>query len=514
MAKTRRVFQILFLIFFIFLFIRARYPYEVGLGSDIFLRFSPLTPLFDLVSNLQLSSFLWPALIILGLTPFLGRFFCGWICPLGTTLDITSKMVKSPDNRESVDASKWRQVKFGLLLGLIILGIFSIPVWGIFDPLSIMNRALTVVLYPLSTLLTENTLRGLSRISFLEGPVFAVYDWFKMVLMPEEQARLQQVAWIALFFGGILALELVTRRFWCRNICPAGALLGFLSQFRFYERLVGDACPQCGKCQRECKMDAIPRDDARETSKVECIECFNCGETCPPKIQAITYGWRWKPYRSLVDFHRRGFLNATVGSFAAIGLVGIGIKNRKDTAELIRPPGSRPENEFLDRCIRCMECVRICGSNGRCLQPGAIQGDIQNLWTPVAVMRTGYCEYNCNLCGEVCPTEAILPLPLEAKQQTSMGLAYFSKDLCIPYARNEDCIVCEEHCPTVEKAIQFDEQEYVAPDGTRRMVKYPYVVRDRCIGCGICEFKCPLPGDPGIFVTSENEDRPDQLPVS
>ena len=123
-------------------------------------------------------------------------------------------------------------------------------------------------------------------------------------------------------------------------------------------------------------------------------------------------------------------------------------------------------------------------------------------------MREGYCEYNCNLCGEVCPTEAILPLPIEQKKKTPMGLAYFDKNLCIPFAQNKDCIVCEEHCPTPDKAIKFEIKDVIQANGSIKKVKYPYVIRELCIGCGICEHKCPLPGEPGIFVTTENEIRP------
>lgn len=174
---------------------------------------------------------------------------------------------------------------------------------------------------------------------------------------------------------------------------------------------------------------------------------------------------------------------------------------------MIRPPGSLPEDEFLNRCIRCLECVRICASNGGCLQPDSIHNNVLELWTPVAIMRQGYCEYNCNLCGQVCPTEAILPLPLEQKKHTPMGLAYFDKNLCIPYAQNKDCIVCEEHCPTPDKAIKFEIKEVLLADGSIKMVKYPFVIKELCIGCGICEDKCPLPGAPGIFVNTDNEKR-------
>jgi len=90
-----------------------------------------------------------------------------------------------------------------------------------------------------------------------------------------------------------------------------------------------------------------------------------------------------------------------------------------------------------------------------------------------------------------------------------MGLAYFDKNLCIPFAQNKDCIVCEEHCPTPEKAIKFDIKEVLLADGTLHNVKYPFVVRELCIGCGICETKCPVPGAPGIFVTTENQQRPE-----
>ena len=177
-------------------------------------------------------------------------------------------------------------------------------IWGYFDPLSIFNRALTTFVYPLFTIITEQSLLFMSNISFIETPALWVYDMFKSILMPEEQAFINQIFWIAIFFGIILGLEKLSRRFWCRYICPAGALLGFLSQFRFYERIVGEACPVCNKCQTECKMNAIPEGNIAFTDKIECIECFNCGAVCPPKAKSITYRWRWKPYHNTVDFDR------------------------------------------------------------------------------------------------------------------------------------------------------------------------------------------------------------------
>ena len=517
MAKTRRIFQIIFLLFFVLLFLKARYPYDDSLSSDLFLRFSPLTPVFYFIDTLELRWIFWPALIILFITPFLGRFFCGWICPLGTSIDAAGKLVKSPSNKISGKYHSLRYLKFAILAGAGILALFSVNLWSYLDPLSIFNRALTVTVYPLFTVITEQSLLFLSNIPWLEEPVYFAYDHFKELLMPEDQALVNQIFWITLLFVIILGLERLSRRFWCRYICPAGALLGFLSQFRFYERIVGEACPVCNKCQTECKMNAIPEGDVSFTDKIECIECFNCGDVCPPKAKSITYRWRWKPYHSKVDFTRRQFVVTSGISLFSLGMLSVGLKNKDAHQKRIRPPGALEENEFLDRCIRCLECVRICQSNGRCLQPDGIHGSLLELWVPVALMRDGYCEYNCNLCGQVCPTEAILPLTLAEKQKTPMGLAYFDKNICIPFAENRDCIVCEEHCPTPDKAIKFELKLVTLPDGSSKVVKQPYVIRDLCIGCGICETKCPLPGNSGIFVTIENQKRglgePDQEEV-
>lgn len=506
-AKIRRVVQVLFLLLFLGLFLIARYPYTGAVEADLFLRFSPLIPLFDAIEHFRISWVFWPALIILALTPFLGRFFCGWICPLGTTIDVASKVVGSPGNRA---ASRWdnlRFLKFAILLGTFILALFSVHVWGYVDPLSLFNRALTVVLYPLATLLVDRTLVGMAAIPALEDAAYFLHDPFKAYIMPESQAHHQELFLIALMIAAILGLEKLSRRFWCRNLCPAGAWLGFLSQFRLFERIVGEACPVCNKCQTECKMNAIPGGNVHQTSKVECIDCFNCGAVCPPKVKAITYRWRWKPYHTPVDMSRRQVIRTSAVSIAALGLLDLGLANKDNRNRQIRPPGALPEDAFADRCIRCLECVRICRSNGGCLQPDAVHSRLEELWLPVAVMREGYCEYNCNLCGEVCPTDAILPMSLQEKQHTPIGLAHFEKNLCIPFARNSDCIVCEEHCPTPDKAIKFEDREVLTPSGERKVVKYPYVIKELCIGCGICETKCPLPGEAGIYVTTANERR-------
>ena len=166
------------------------------------------------------------------------------------------------------------------------------------------------------------------------------------------------------------------------------------------------------------------------------------------------------------------------------------------------------EEEFLSRCIRCGECIRVCSTSGGCLQPGITGMGIAGLMTPRADYHLGYCEYECNLCGQICPTEAIQKLKLKEKKRYKMGTAIIQKDRCIPYRLNDNCIVCEEHCPIPEKAIKLDEKKIFSSFyNSEIIVKYPYAIPELCIGCGICENKCPVEGEPGIIVIKEGEER-------
>ncbi len=513
LTKVRRGSQISFFLFFLLLFFQAQHLYTTGLPNDLFLRFSPLVPLFDFIDSINLSLLFWPALVILLLTPFLGRFFCGWICPLGTTLDATSKVVRSPENTGSASRRSWRLVKYGLLLSLIILGVTSIHVWGLFDPLAIFYRALTVIINPIITFLTD-TFQGLTGgESALSVPESTPFSGSGGLHLPDPQPHLHQILWIGLFFVTILGLEKISRRFWCRNLCPAGALLGFFSQFRFLERIVSKSCPECGKCSTTCKMNAIPGGDVYRTDKMECVECFACADTCPTKVKAIAYGWQPKPSRTAFDFSRRQFIATSFGSLATLGLLSIGIRRADAAQQPIRPPGALPESDFLDKCIRCEACVKVCQTSGACLQPDVLKSSLTGLWAPIAHMRGGYCDPSCNLCGQVCPTEAIQPFTDWQRQVGRIGEASVVEDRCIPFVSGDECTVCAEVCPVRRGAIRLQQRNVTLANGSTTRVRVPRVDGGHCIGCGVCEYSCPVPGEAGIIISArrvQNEFRPEE----
>ena len=173
--------------------------------------------------------------------------------------------------------------------------------------------------------------------------------------------------------------------------------------------------------------------------------------------------------------------------------------------ELVRPPGALGEEDFLSKCIRCGECMKVCPTNG--IHPAALEAGLEGMWSPVMKMTIGYCEYECTLCTQVCPTGAIRPLTVDEKQKIKIGLAYIDRNRCLPYASARTCIVCEEHCPTPKKAIWFEEAQVTTDRGEKVTVKQPRVNLELCIGCGICTNKCVIKGQPAILVSSVGESR-------
>jgi polyferredoxin/Fe-S-cluster-containing dehydrogenase component len=496
----RRISQVAFLLIFLGLFLTARDPLQKVLPPDLLLRLDPLAGLLASVSDRAVMSLFWPALLILALAFILGRSFCGWACPLGTTLDIWNRIVPAGRRQGSPG---W---KYALLVASALLALFSLQAVWLLDPLVIFHRTLAIALYPLTIWGIGGMLVAGFSWPVAEGWSTAIWNLLQGWLLPQRPILTAMLTTTALVFSGILALEMFGKRFWCRVLCPLGALLGLIARFAPFGRKVDDAaCSSCSLCGDKCRMGAIEGDFSR-TRRAECILCLECAQLCEPQGTTYTWGWQGGGQEKL-NLGRRRTLG-TIGAAAVFaGVWRTSLSNRADDGYLIRPPGAVEENHFLDLCLRCQACVKACSSTGRCLQPSGWESGWDRVWTPRARMREGYCEYSCTLCGQVCPSGAIQPLSEAAKKTRVMGLAYINRSRCIPWERGEDCIVCEEHCPTPRKAILFRLGEVELPQEVKTGVKLPYVDRALCIGCGICETKCPLQGESAIRVTREGEQR-------
>jgi len=505
MQTARRISQILFLLCFLGLFLLATYPLETGIPVDLFLHLSPLGQLTAVTAARAWFSGAIVSLVLLALTFILGRFFCGWICPLGTCVDASDNLLKAKSkNRSTSRGLNLPWLKYFLLVVVITAAVLSVQLAGYFDPISIVTRSTATVLYPLFVFAVEGVTGFLSSAPLLESTALKLDAFLRRFLLPVSSASFRGSILFAAVFFGILVLAFAQRRYWCRNLCPLGGMLGFSSKWRGYRRSVTDACTGCGLCEKKCRTGAINADFI-STRHTECINCMDCQAVCP--AGAVRFGFVKKPETASVDLSKRRLLGAGFTGFLALGLFKTGYQDPVRRGKAIRPPGSLPENAFLDRCVRCGECVRVCSTSGQGLQHAGLEAGWEGLASPVLLPPRGYCEYNCNLCGQVCPTGAIRNLSMPDKQITKMGTAHFDKTHCIPWYYGENCMVCEEHCPIPEKAIKFREERVKTIDGVENTVLLPYVVEDTCVGCGICAVRCPVEGDKGIFVTNAGEQR-------
>jgi MauM/NapG family ferredoxin protein len=511
MKNLRRASQILFFLFFVYLFIQTEYKgtNELGHPVRLFLDVDPLVALSALLASHAVRVvFLW-SLITVALTIFFGRVFCGWVCPLGAinTLVGYFRMRALTPGRSEGRFPRWRPVKYYVLVFVLVAAVFGWNAAGYVDPISLTIRSLAIGYNPGVNKIARSALEAgvAAHIPAVSPAIDALYTKMTGTVLSFNQPIFRQSLLIGLVFTAILGLNFLAPRFWCRYLCPLGALLGLVGWKQVGARVANDKdkCISCRRCVVACQGDATPFPPGEWASR-ECLVCYNCRDVCPAGAISIHPTERVTGNGN-VDLGRRRLLASGVGALLVVPAIATGVQRKTVDPLLIRPPGALAEREFLRRCVKCGECMKVCLTNG--LHPTLTEAGLEGLWTPILVPRLGYCEYNCNLCSQVCPTGAIRPVTVPEKQKIHIGLAFVDKNRCLPYAFGRNCIVCEEHCPTDKKAITFVEEEALDERGQRIVLKKPIVHPERCIGCGICEAKCPVVDRPAIYVTAINETR-------
>ncbi|MCR4410945.1 MAG: 4Fe-4S dicluster domain-containing protein [Thermoguttaceae bacterium] len=528
-VAVRRIVQLVFLAAFLGLVLLAR-P-QPGADPSRFLQsFFLVDPLILaatwIAAHAVPAALLW-ALGVVALTVVLGRVFCGWVCPMGTLHAIAGRAL-APRRRKPDPArdhwSPWHRAKYYLLAGFLAMAVFGGHWVTVFDPLVMLYRTVTTALLPGAQWAVEQGSKavydadlGVGRVRLHDYVTEPPYRFLRdHVFVVSRQAFLGGGLIVAVF-GLTLALNRWRPRFWCRYLCPLGALLGLLAWRPFLRRTVRkEDCNQCDLCGMTCGGGASgsPGDQWRPS---ECFGCLNCTRSCARQSLGFTWQWPWRkePRVEPIDLSRRATLAAAAGGVATLAFLRANPQARGTTYHpaLIRPPGARSEREFLARCTGCGMCMKVCPTGG--LQPTLFEAGLEGIWTPRLVPQIGYCDHMCNRCGQVCPTQAIEALSIEEKQSRKIGLAAFDTTRCIPYAYGTDCIVCEEHCPIPEKAIYAVEVEVTDRNGQKKTILQPHVDPQKCIGCGVCENVCPYQDRPGIRVTSANESRHEEnQPVS
>jgi ferredoxin len=524
--------------------------------------------------------------LTLAVTITMGRVFCGWLCPMGAVMQFTSWLKKRSKKAQRV-VNKFKphqNFKYYALIILLVTALFGFNIIGMFDPISSVIRSFAIAVNPVVNL----GVNGLYDVAYLTdneliiGGADKLYD---LVAYPNilsfQQPHFMGGLLVSAFFLALLFLNLRRPRYWCRVLCPLGALLGFFAQVMPYKlRIDKEKCNSCGNCHSNCQGACDP--EFKEGWRPqECFVCFHCTDSCPSGALKFSFKEPTKEQKEVgqqlpLDLKKRRAFQAAGMALVGVPLIkateqykedvgGAYVGPAKTNPWLIRPPGAMEEKAFLDRCVRCGECMKVCPTNA--LHPATLEAGPEGIWTPVLVPQLGYCEYYCTLCGQVCPTGAIEELTVETKLKTVIGTAFFDISRCLPYAFGVDCIVCEEHCPTSPKAIWFEEvdrperpadegaagyedyndyaaEQETATDGEEATADENVVMQDLtpeseatddsyadpyadpyadnaaggklmkpmidlklCIGCGICEKVCVVADQPAVRITAVGEGR-------
>jgi polyferredoxin len=496
--KTAQISQLIFLIIFIVLFLNTEYrgSDQLSFAVNGFFRANPLIAIATILAEKTYIPLLLPGIILLGLSFLLGRFYCGWLCPLGTILDLITVKIKKSTPLKCLKGN----CKYWILLPVLAASLFNLNIVGLLDPIAILVRALTFFLHPLIGETFRSGWVGLLKIfgdsrDYLD-PGFRL---IKNYILPFRESLYPLTFLSALVFMMIIYLERFERRNWCRNLCPLGTLMGIAAKFSLFKRVPVKLCSDCNRCKEICPTSF----DQAIFNQEECILCMNCQKQCTHNRAEFQVAMS-NQNDGKRHIERRVLLASIIGGFFLSR--SFRFSEPASEARLLRPPGVRSEVEFLRKCVRCGECMKVCLRNA--LYPAFTEGGLEGIYTPVFKPRLGYCEYNCTLCGQVCPTGAIPDLAQSRKKLEVIGKAVFNKNHCIPFAKRTDCIVCEEHCPIPSKAIRSEEMLITGTDGIQKIVKLPYVVEELCNGCGICENVCPLESMAGVEIFAGKNRKP------
>lgn len=478
---------------------KERLPAETLLSLD------PLVGASTAVASRRMNTALYFGAAVLLLCAIFPRMFCGYLCPLGTLIDcfdgiiarlgrLTGRRSNRRDEAAAASGASRGRWRFGVLALVLVAAGMGTVVTGYVAAIPVVTRGTVALLRP--------PLTAAARGGHQTPP------W-----TPAHSAAV-----LTLFVA--IGVSLLGRRFWCRVLCPTGALCSLPATVSIGQRRVDHRCVQCGKCREICAFDAIEPDYS--TRKTDCTFCQDCGGVCP--AGAIHFVPRWSKRderderasiepktrpgaaeanaaalessaeaRSPVGSSRRAWLAVLAGG-AAGGLCGWAIGSSRGWSEaIVRPPGSLPEPLFLETCVRCFHCIQACPND--VLWPTGFEFGLDALWTPRVAAEWSGCEPSCANCGQVCPTGAIRPLPIDEKRFARLGLAVVDQAACLPYVGRGECRHCVDQCERagyhaiefVRVGTEFDDEGRPIED-TGFLA--PVVLADRCVGCGQCENRC------------------------
>ena len=446
--------------------------------SILYLQFVPSLIYFLEMVGLATAGFIF----ILLLTLLFGRVYCSSICPLGTFQDILIWVSGRLRKRKRFKKQKdFTWLKYGLLVIVAVFFVLGyITPLLLLDPYSNYGRIAANLFRPIYLLLNNLGAYGLENME--------IYTLYRVEPGVTHWAS---VGFSILIFFTVLVLSARYGRLFCNTLCPVGTFLGLTSRFSLFKiRLDKVLCTSCGACSNVCKAGCIDI-KSKEVDFSRCVACYNCLTSCPSSgVRYSTAGQKKQDKPVEYDPSRRSLIVGGTIAVASLANMPLSAQNRmrkgkgKDLIPINReypvsPPGSGSHEEFMNACTACHLCVSACPTH--VIKPSLLEYGLEGFMQPRMDYLANYCNFDCTICTEVCPTGALTPLTVEEKHVLQLGKVKFVKQNCIVHTEGTDCGACSEHCPT--KAV------YMIP--YQKTLFLPEVNPDICVGCGACEYACP-----------------------
>jgi ferredoxin len=460
----------------------------IPIGIHTFVVSTQLVPSF-MRSLVVLSSASFGCFFVLVITVFFGRVYCSTFCPLGILQDVVIRLAKRINRRRRFRYKEQHYfLHYSLFLLTAVLAICgSVFLLNLFEPFSNYGRILSNLISPF-VVLANNVL----------GYVLGLFGFMFLFQIPILHISFVSVLASLSIFALVVYLSYNHGRLFCNLLCPAGAFLGLLSRVSIFKIVIdNNNCKECGLCERVCKANCI-QSSLKEIDFAACIGCFNCLKACPTR--GMSYKGRWtKVTPKEANSGRRKVLKLSIVPALGLLVPEIGIdsttgsrnngfnENRKHP---ISPPGSLGVGRFSTLCTACHLCISSCPT--QVLLPSFLEYGFTGVFQPKMNYDLSYCNFDCILCSQVCPTGAILPLDISSKKEVQIGKVQFIKDDCIVVSKKKDCGACSEHCPT--KAVKMIPYE--------KKLMIPEVDNEVCVGCGACEHACPVQPSKAIYVSA------------
>lgn len=423
---------------------------------------------------------------LLVVTLLVGRVYCSVICPLGVMQDCFSWLGgKAKRNRfhYAKGHTVLRIICLALFVLLMVFGLNGIAI--LVAPYSAYGRIASNLFQPVYMWLNNLCAYFAERAG--SYAFYSVDVWVKSGVV---------LAIAAVTFVVIGFLSFKWGRLWCNTICPVGTVLGFFARFAIFKPVINtDKCNGCTRCARNCKAMCInPETHTIDYSR--CVGCMDCLTNC--KQDAITLS-RCKGSETkddTVDASRRKFVVTTAAVATAMaveaqekkvdgGLAVLVDKQLPERQVPLKPFGSKSVKHFSSHCTGCQLCVSNCPE--QVLRPSS---SMTTLMQPEMAYDKGFCRPDCTRCSEVCPAGAIIKIDEAEKSAISIGHAVTVQHNCL-LQQGVECNACSRHCSAAAISIVSD---------MSTGHKVVTVNEQRCIGCGACEYYCPVRPFSAIYV--------------